>query len=132
MCHLLQMADAGQHGQNGLYQHPIVPFSALADTQVGREPIHFGKPCIGKNNHLVTDPLTYMLEMMLEMTAIIYIGSVAIPIHNQPKMVDQYTQFSADNLSLVGESFFADLTFRPTCSTGVNQFDAISINHTHQ
>ena len=78
MRYFLEVADAGQHRQNSLYHHPVVPLSTFADTQVVSKPVHFGKPLVSKHNHLVTDAFNYMLEL----AAIIDIGSVTLPIDN--------------------------------------------------
>ena len=75
---LLEVADAGQHRQNSLYHHPVIPLSTFADTQVVREPVYFGKPLVSKHNHLVADAFNYMLEP----AALIDIGSVTLPIDN--------------------------------------------------
>ncbi len=111
------MTHERQHGQSRFYQHARIPLTTSAQTQVGRKPICFGKPVIGKNNHLVINPINEVLKG----APIMYIGCVAIPVHNESKMVVQQTKFSTDNPSLIGNAFASDLSLRASFSTRVNQ-----------
>ena len=103
--HLLESTHQSQHRQHGLNQHSVVPLSSLADSQVGRTPIHFGEAFIGKDNHLIG----HTVNDKLEGAPIVDVGCVAIPINDKTEVVEQQTELAADNPTLVGDTFSANL-----------------------
>ena len=90
------------------------------------KPVGFGKPFIGKNNHL----LTHTLNKMLETATVIHIGSITVPIQNQSEMIQQQTAFSTHNPSLIEYPLPTDLRLRAPFSARMNQFDTVSVNYT--
>ena len=47
-------------------------------------------------------------------------------------MIEQQTEFSTHNPSLVGDAFPTNLVFRASFSARVNQFDTVSVNHAEE
>jgi hypothetical protein len=62
MHHLLEMTDQRQHRQDRLNQHPVVPFAAATEAQVGRLPVLLAEVDIGEDDHLFRHPVHQMLE----------------------------------------------------------------------
>jgi hypothetical protein len=63
MSDLLEVTYGGQHRQDCLNDHARVLFAALADSEVGRMPVLFGKAFITKDDHLVSDIVNQFLRV---------------------------------------------------------------------
>jgi len=50
------------------------------------------------------------------------------PPHDQPPLIQQETEFAANNPAMIRETFAADLLGAPAFAHGVDQLDAIRIN----
>src|SRR5262252_8911077 len=57
-----------------------------------------------------------------------HIGGGTVPPHDQPPLVQQQTEFAADNPPMVGEAFPADLLRAATLAYGVDELDAVGVN----
>lgn len=123
---VLEMTDQGQHRQQGFHQHATIPFTPFAGAQVSGMPIVFHEMDIGKDDHLVRHPV----HQALKGTAIIDISGVTVPIDNQAEMVEQHTQLTADNPTLVGPAFTPNLFITASLTTGMQQFDAETVCQT--
>src|SRR5262249_60943185 len=56
------------------------------------------------------------------------IGRGTCPPHDQPPLLEQPTEFAADNPAMLGEAFAAYLVGTPACAHGVDQLDAIRVD----
>lgn len=88
-------------------------------------PIYLGEAHVGKDNHIIEDAF----DNVLKGGAIIDIGCVAIPVGDQTQMVLQQTQLGTDNPTCVRLAFTPDLLRAVPFASGVNQLDAIGVNH---
>jgi hypothetical protein len=128
MAYLLEMTDQGQHGQNRFDNHAVVPFPATTKAQVVRLPILFGKTGVGKDGH----GWCMAIDQLLKRGAVIHIGGVHIPIHNQSQVIEEETEFPTDNPTLIGQPFTSYLCLCTPFPAGVNQFNTIRVSHADQ
>ena len=56
------------------------------------------------------------------------IGGGTRPPHDQPPLIEQETEFAADNPAMIGETFAAYLVGTPAFAHGVDQLDPIGID----
>src|SRR5262245_15246474 len=89
MADFLEMTHTCQHGQDGLNEHPRVPLTTFAASEISWLPASFLKVNIAENDHLVS----YPIDKRLESGAIVDVGGVTSPIDNQAKMIEQQAQF---------------------------------------
>jgi len=57
-----------------------------------------------------------------------HMGSGTVPRDDQPPLIQHQTQFAADNLTVIGETFPTDLLGAAAFAHGVDQCDPIGIN----
>ena len=57
-----------------------------------------------------------------------HIGGGTRPPHDQPPLIQQETQFPADNPAVIREAFAADLLRTAAFPDGVDQLDPIRVN----
>src|SRR6266478_4351254 len=56
------------------------------------------------------------------------ISGGTLPRHDQPPLIEQQTQFAADNPPVIGEAFPTDLLGTPAFAHGVDQLDAVGVD----
>ena len=104
----LEVADERQHGQDRLHENAIFPLAALTEFEVGGIAFRGMKGRITQDNHLVftlpNEPLKGIIGD---------IGRGTVPPHDQPPLVEQQTEFTADNPAMIGEAFTTDLLGAP-------------------
>ena len=126
--HLLEMAHQGQHGQHRFDDHAGVPLAPLANLEVLRMPILLDKAFIAEQHHLGG----IALGDRLKGAAIVDVGGVRIPIHDQAEMVEHETQLAAHDPTAVGQPFLADLALAAAFPARMEQFGAIAVDQTQQ
>src|SRR4030095_3011774 len=57
------------------------------------------------------------------------IGRGTRPGHYQPPLVQHQTEFPPDNPAMIGEAFAADVLGTPSFAHGVDQLDAVGVDH---
>ena len=57
------------------------------------------------------------------------IGGVTGPPHNQPPLIEQQTEFAADNPAMIGEAFAANLLRTAAFTHGMEQLDTMNLSH---
>ena len=123
MHHLLQMTDERQHREHCLHQHPILPLAALTQFQVAGIPLRGMEAGVAQDNHpsvnLLNEPLKGVVRG---------IGAGTRPPHDQPPLIQQQTEFAADNPAMIGEPFPANLLGTAAFTHGMDQLDPIGIN----
>ena len=75
---LLEMAHICQHREDGFDEHAEIAFSPLAHFEILGMPVDLVKALIGEDHHLIGHPI----DDLLEATAVIDIGRIAIPVHH--------------------------------------------------
>jgi len=58
------------------------------------------------------------------------IGRVTGPPHDQPPLIEQETEFAADNPAMIGEPFATDLLRAAAFADGVNELNPIRVDDT--
>src|SRR6266852_5557146 len=101
---LFEMPDERQHREHRLHQHAVLPLAALTQFEVGRIPLGGMEGGIAQDNHLLfklsNEPLKGVIRN---------IGGGTLPRDDQPPLIEQQTQFAADNPAMIREAFAADL-----------------------
>ncbi len=118
MHHLLHMADECQHREHRLYQHTVLPRATLTQFEVGRIALGGMEGGITQDNHTAIDLLNEPLKRV-----ICHIGRGTCPPHDQPPLIEQQTEFAADNPAMVRQAFAANLVRAAALAHGVDQLD---------
>jgi len=79
MHHFLEMTHNGQHGQDSFDDHPAIPLAPFTEFEIRGLPTLLLKVNITQHEHVVG----YAIDQCLKSRAIIDIGGVASPAHNQ-------------------------------------------------
>src|SRR5467141_1841937 len=119
----LEVADERQHRQDRLHQHAIFPRAPLTEFQVGGIALRGMEGGITQDNHppinLLNEPLKGVIRD---------IGRGTRPPHDQSPLIEEQTEFPADNPAVIGEAFAADLLRATAFAHGVNELDAIRVD----
>src|SRR5215471_17021470 len=123
MHHLLEMTHEREHRQHRLYQHPVLPFAALTQFEVGGIPLRGMEAGVAQDNHPSVNVSNEPLKSVIG-----DIGGVTGPPHDQAVLVQQQAEFAADNPAMIGEAFAANLLGTAAFTHGMDQLDPIGIN----
>src|SRR3989337_1154339 len=126
--HLLEMAHQGQHGEHCFDDHARIPLAPPANADIFRMPILLDKAFITEQHH----PGGIALGDLLKGAAVVDIGCIDIPIHNQTQMIEHETQFASDDPPPVRQSLLANLLLAAAFPARVEQFDAIGVDQTDE
>ena len=119
----LEMADERQHRQDRLHQHAILPLAPLTEFQVGGIALRGMEAGVAQDDHPPINLLNQPLKGVVR-----DIGGGTRPPHDQPPLVEQQTEFPADNPAVIREAFAADLLGAAAFTHGVDQLDAIGVD----
>src|SRR5215831_512057 len=119
----LEVADERQHRQDRLHQHAILPLAALTEFQIGGIALRGMEGGITQDNHPPINLLNQPLKRVIR-----DIGRGTGPPHDQSPLIEEQTQFPADNPAMVRHAFAADLLRTAAFAYGVNQLDAVGVN----
>ena len=121
---LFEMADQRQHGEHRLHEHTLLPLAARTEFEVGGIAFRGMKGRITQDNHLFftlpNEPLKGVIR---------HIGGRTRPPDDQPPLIEQQTEFPPDNPAMVGQAFAANLPRTAAFADGVNELNAIGIDH---
>ena len=78
---------------------------------------------VAQDNHLLFDLPNQPLKGVVR-----DIGRGTRPPHDQPPLIEEQTEFAADNPAVIGEAFAADLLGAAAFAHGVDQLDAIGVD----
>ena len=106
-----------------LYQHTVLPLPPLTQFEVGGIAFRGMEGGITQNNHALFNLPNQPLKGIVG-----DIGRGTCPPHDQSPLIEQETQFAADNPAMVRHAFAADLLGTAAFAHGVNQLDAIRVN----
>src|SRR5262250_3763423 len=104
MHHFLQMTNEREHREHCLHQHTVLPLTALTQFEVGGIALGGMKTGVAQDNHAPVDLTNQPLKRLVRR-----IGGSTIPPHHQAILVQQQTEFPADNPAMVGQAFPANL-----------------------
>ena len=117
---LFEMAHQGQHREHCLHQHAVLPFTALTQFEVGGIAFRRMEAGVTQDNHLFFK----LSNQPLKGGVIRDMGRGTLPRHDQSPLIEQQTEFPADNPAVVREAFAAELLRAAAFAHGVNQLDA--------
>ena len=123
MHHLFEMADERQHREDRLHEHPVLPLPALTQFEIGGIALRGMKAGITQDNHTPINLLNQPLKGVIG-----DIGRGTGPPHDQPPLIEQQTEFAADNPAMIGEAFAANLLGAAAFADRVNELDAIRVD----
>src|SRR5262245_59812828 len=123
MGHVLEVTDIGKHGKHSFDDHAHVPFTALAEAQVGRMPLLLSKAGVREDDRIVFE----LVDQMLKGRAIVDIGGVTLPVDHSTQVVQHEAELAAHNPALVRLAFLADLLLTASFAPWMQQFDAITV-----
>src|SRR2546428_2642443 len=104
MHHLFEMADERQHREDRLHEHPVLPLPALTQFEIRGIALRGMEAGITQDNHLLLTLPNQPLKRVIG-----DIARVTCPPHDQPPLIEQQTEFAADNPAMIGEAFAANL-----------------------
>lgn len=80
---------------------------------------------IGENHGAIFEALDQWMK-----GSVMHIGRIILPADHLTQMVEQETQFAANNPASAGIDIFANLLLRSSFANRVDRFDPITIDHT--
>src|SRR5215510_7594014 len=108
MHHVFEMADQRQHREHRLHEHTILPLAPLTQFEIRRIALGSMEASITQDNHLLLKLPYQPLKGVIR-----DIGGVTGPGHHQPPLIEEQTEFPADNPAMVRHAFTADLLRAP-------------------
>src|SRR5262245_32844792 len=120
MHHLLEVTDERQHREHCLYQHAVLPLTALTEFEIARIAFRGMEAGVTQDNHLFFESSNEPLKGVSR-----HMGRGTRPPHDQAPLVEQQTEFAPDNPAVVRPAFPAARLWAPTLSDGVDELDAI-------
>ncbi len=122
---LFEMANERQHREHRLDEHPVLPLTALTQFQVGRVAFRGMKAGVAQDNHAPVDLANQPLKRVIR-----DIGRGTCPPHDQPPLVEQQTEFPADNPAVIGEAFATDLMRAAPLAHRMDELNAVGVDDT--
>src|SRR2546427_2531739 len=89
---LFEMADERQHREHRLDEHTVLPLPALTQFEIRGIPLRGMEAGVAQDDHPPINLLNQPLKGVVR-----NIGSGTRPPHDQPPLVEQQTQFPANN-----------------------------------
>jgi hypothetical protein len=123
MHHLFEMEHHRQHRKHRLDEHALLPLSPSAQFEVGWIPLGGMEGGIAQDDHASVDLANQPLKGI-----ICDIRGGTRPPHNQSPLIQQETQFPADNPPVIREAFAADLLRAAAFAHGMDQLDSIGVD----
>ena len=103
--------------------HTVLPRATLTQFEVGRITLRGMEASVAQDNHLLfalsNEPLKGIVR---------HIGRVTCPPDNQSPLIEQQTEFAADNPAVMREAFPADLLRAAALAYRVDQLHPIRVD----
>ena len=120
---LLEVHDEREHREYRLYQQAVLPLATLTQFEIARIALGGMKGGITQDNHLVFALANQPLKGIIR-----DIGGGTFPPHDHSPLIEEQTEFSANDPTVIGEAFPADLVRTPAFAHGVDELDAIRVD----
>lgn len=120
---VLEMAHIGQHRQDRLQQHALVPGPPGTELEVLWNPLGTGEAGVGQGDRLALEGLNHRQELL-----IMDVGRVPIPGDYFAPTVDQPTELDPHDPAIVGFALLPQLLRAAALAPGMDQFDAVAVN----
>src|SRR5215471_10205973 len=124
MADFLAMEDRREHRQHRFDQHPRIPSPTRTDFHVGGVPGLGMEPRIGQDDHL----LIKLSNQQVKMRVVDVGGDAALGTNPAPLIQDE-TEFAADNPAMIALPLLADLGGATPFPHGVDQLDPIAVSN---
>src|SRR5438105_14363165 len=98
------MTNEREHREHRLHQYTVFPLAALTQFEVAGIPLRGMEAGVAQDDHSPINLLNQPLKGVVR-----NIGGGTRPPHDQPPLVEQQTEFPADNPAVVREAFAANL-----------------------
>src|SRR5437764_951690 len=122
---LLEMIDDGDDAEHTLDDHALIALAMLAKAPVDRLVPAFAEAQVAEHFGLLGPSFANLLEVL-----VVRVSSSPSPVNNLPLGRNQPAEFDADNPAMIADAFLANLCGTAPFPDGVNQFNAVAINHT--
>src|SRR6266498_964691 len=119
----LEMANHGQHGEHRFHQQAVLPLAPRTQFEIARVPLRGMEARVAQDNH----PLFKLPDQPLK-DIVCDIGRGTLPRHDQPPLIEQETEFPADNPAVVRETFTGNLLRTPAFAPGMDELDALRVD----
>ena len=117
------MADERQHREHRLDEHtalPLAPRTPLQSARIDRRGMEAG---ITQDNHPPINLLNQPVKGVIR-----HIGGRTRPPHDQPPLIEEETEFAADNPAMIRNALTADLLRAAALADGVDQLNPIRVD----
>src|SRR5262245_13359709 len=121
----LEMTDERQHREHRLDEHPVLPLAPLIQFEIAWIALRGMEGRITQDNHLLLNLPNQPLKRI-----ICHIGRATVPPYHQAILIQQETEFAADNPAMIGEAFAADLLRTAAFADGMNELNPIRVDDT--
>src|SRR5262249_24537512 len=101
---LFEMADERQHREHRLDEHTVLPLPALTQFEIGGIALPGMEAGVTQDNHLLLTLPNQPLKRLIG-----HIGGGTRPPDDQSPLIEEQTEFPANNPTVVGEAFAANL-----------------------
>src|ERR1700757_626253 len=98
------MADEREHREHRLHHHTVLPRAALTQFEVAGIALRGMEAGVAQDDHPPINLLNQPLKGVVRS-----IGGGTRPPHDQPPLVEQETEFPANNPAVIREAFATDL-----------------------
>jgi len=120
---LLEVRDQREHREHRFHQHAVLPLAALTQFEVRGITLRRMEGGIAQDNHALFELLNEPLKGVIR-----DISGGTRPPHHQPPLIQQETEFPADNPPVIREAFAANLLRTPALPDGMDQLDPIRVD----
>jgi hypothetical protein len=110
-------------GHTRSQEHTVFPLAALTQFEVAGSPRRGMEAGVAQDDHPPINLLHQPLQGVVR-----NIGGGTRPPHDHPPLIEQQTEFAADNPAVIGEAFAAALLRAAALAHGVDQLDAIGVD----
>src|ERR1700756_4563915 len=118
------MTNEREHREHRLHQHTVFPLAALTQFEVAGIPRRGMEASVAQDDHspinLLHQPLKGVVSSM---------GGGTRPPHDYPPLVEQQTEFAADNPAMVGQACAPALLRAAPLAHGMDQLDAVGVDN---
>src|SRR5438128_142849 len=120
---LLEVHDEREHREYRLYQQAVLPLATLTQFEIAWIAFCGMEAGITQDYHLFCKLLNQPLKGVIR-----DIGGRTLPRHDQPPLIEQQTEFAADNPAVIREAFATNLLGTAAFAHRMDQLNAIRVD----
>src|SRR5712692_821573 len=122
---LLEMIDHRDDAENPLDHHAIIALAMLAKAPVDRFVPAFAEAQVTEDFGLLGPSLSNLTQVL-----VVGVGGSPSPVNDLPLRGNQPAEFDSHNPAMIALAFLANLCRTASLTDGVDQLNAVAINHT--